>query len=237
MRLAASATIAMLVLIAMPARATVTFVVTELSGCSATPSRWDCLGAFPQIGQPITIGMRVTSDPNENVYGIGASIYGYAEAGMSFVDGSAVTSLFHVIAIPGLGAYDGIPNLVGSAPLRETSIGSNPRRVLLVNAVDLAPHSENPLDPGLDGVIGGGGDQIRVRLQAVGLGGGNISIGTEYNGDGVVYSQGRVVRSTSAIISLTANGIALTQLPEPGTALLLGLGLAGLASLRRRSGE
>lgn len=213
------------------AASAVVFEVTELTGCAAPASSFDCLGASASIGTEFTIGLRVRSAPGEAVFAIGASIWDYDRSVVEFVNGSAAPSIFHDIAIPGIGAFGGIGNVV-SPTLAESSIGLAGPRVQIFNGVGLAPHGENPLDPGLDGILGGGDAQIRVRFRIVGAGAAAIRIGTDYVGDGVVYAGGVTVQSTSAIVGFGMDGFYISVVPEPTTALLLGLGLAALAGRR-----
>lgn len=206
------------------ASATVRFQVTELSGCILSDLNTGC------FGQEITVGIRVGSDPQEDVFGIGASVYGYDASVADFVSGSAVSSIFHDFANPTVGAFGGIPNVEAGA-LNEDAIGINGNRVSILNAIDFAPHSENPLDPGLDGVVGGGDGQFRVRFRIVGVGQTVLTIDTRYSGDAVVYRGGRIGNSNTVQVVFPVEGLPYV-VPEPGTAVLLGVGLVGLATRR-----
>jgi len=159
------------------------------------------------------------------VYGLGASVYGYDESIVDFVSGEAVSSINHAVAIPAVGAFSGLANALTN-PLVETSIGTSGNRVLFFNGVGLTPTNSNALDPGLDGVIGGGGAQFRLTFRLIAAGVTHIIIGTGYNGDGEVLAGGETDQSRNV-------AIAMGWVPEPGTTLLLGFGLVGLAATGR----
>lgn len=175
-------------------------------------------------GEEVTIGIRLSG--GTNVFGLGASAYGYNESVIDFVTGSSVASINHAFAIPAVGAFSGLGNVLTN-PLAESSIGSNGNRVLIFNGVGLTATNTNALDPGLNGVIGGNDAQIRLTFRAGVAGATVINIGTGYNGDGEVGAGG-------ALDQTALTQITVTVIPEPGTALLMGLGLAGLAAAGRR---
>ncbi|MBK7951760.1 MAG: hypothetical protein IPK00_24095 [Deltaproteobacteria bacterium] len=204
--------------------AAVTFEVSELGGCTLATGETDC------IGELVTIGLRIGSEPDEQVYGIGASIYGYDESVADFESGEVVGSIFHGLALPAIGAFDGLRNLV-LPELVESELGGAGRRVAFLDAFDLRPHTANANDPGLDGIVGGGDAQLRIRFRILGLGQTILSIGTRYAGDAVVYQTGTTGHAGTLQILLRSDG-APVVVPEPGEALLLALGLAGLACVR-----
>lgn len=212
-----------LVLLPRPVAA-VTFRVTELAGCDLALGAGDC------IGQVVTLGLRIGTEPGEEIYGIGASIYGYDEAVAEFLDGEVVGSIFHAQATPGGDATDGLMNFVAPA-LVESELGGAGPRVAFLDAFDLRPHSENENDPGLDGLVGGGDAQLRVRFRIVGSGRTIVSFGTGYAGDAVVYASGETGHSDTVQVLLRSDA-APVVVPEPGPGLLLALGLAGLACVR-----
>jgi len=81
------------------------------------------------------------------------------------------------------------------------------------------------------GQFGGAGPATLITtltFEVVGLGSGDVS-GTLLTGDGVFTTAG-VVESGS----VTLGGTSIAIVPEPGTALLMGLGLAGLGVAGRR---
>lgn len=72
-------------------------------------------------------------------------------------------------------------------------------------------------DPGLPGLPG---IDIRITVESIGLGGTLDIVGRYSNGTDVLPFQG--------------GSVEIAPVPEPGTALLMGLGLAGLAAAGRR---
>lgn len=175
-------------------------------------------------GETVILSIRLTN--GVGVFGLGASAYGYNESVIDFTTGSTVASINHAVAIPAVGAFSGLGNTLTN-PLSESSIGSSGNRVLIFNGVGLTATNTNALDPGLDGAVGGNDAQMRITFTATGAGSTTIIIGTGYNGDGEVLAGGVTDQSSNT-------SIAITVVPEPGTALLMGLGLAGLAAAGRK---
>ena len=85
--------------------------------------------------------------------------------------------------------------------------------------------------------MGGSDAQIRVHFRALGLGFTQIQIGTDFGnvltGDAIVYAGGQTGPGNNAFIgSNPEDGLYVVQpIPEPGTALLIGIGLAILGSI------
>lgn len=224
MRLFTSVIASAIFLVASSASALTTFNVTT---DSARP-----LNAL-NPGDTVTINIRLSG--GTNVFGLGASAWGYNEAVIDFTSGLAVSSINHAIALPAVGFFSGLtntlvpapaPGTVGSGPLAESAIGASGNRVLFFNGVGLTATASNIADPGLNG--SNTDAQFRLVFTAGQVEGTTvINIGTGYNGDGEVGAGG--VTDTSANVAL-----AITVVPEPGTALLMGLGLAGLAAAGRK---
>ncbi len=130
------------------------------------------------------------------------------------------------------------PNVV-AAPTRIFS--ANPLNPELVRAQlfggikgDLAVTTgDGQGDTGIGGTLISGGDvHFRVVFQNSAYEKSVSNISLEF---GVNAALGAVaVGSGASILAFNNASSALTVIPEPGTALLMGLGLAGLASIRRR---
>ncbi len=81
------------------------------------------------------------------------------------------------------------------------------------------------LDAGYDGRIGG--PQFQIVFRAVGLGRTQIELGEPFGGGLIIAGGARgVVHGTT---------VDLRVIPEPGAAMLIGLGLAGLTAVGRRA--
>jgi hypothetical protein len=208
--LVASATL----LAASTASALTTFNVTPSGPLSLLPD------------EQVTFDIRLSG--GTGVFGLGASAWNYDDSVIDYVEGSgqSVASINNSICVPASGCFGGLANTLAN-PLVETEIGTSGSRVLIFNGVGLTATNSNPEDPGLDGVPGGNDAQIRITFRAVAPGTAFIDFGTGYNGDGEVLEGG--VTDTSQ-----NTRIAITVVPEPGTVLLMGLGLVGLAGAGRR---
>ncbi len=194
-------------------------------------------------GDTITIVPSIAGGTGESVAGLGIAVTGY-EAGvpgntndnpLRFVSGQNV-SAFNTAIIPTFGAVGGL----GTNPVSE--IGNsfpilNPRRVQLFNGVDLSGHNgDGTSDLGINGLqTGPGADfhlQVTFAAQGLDATGANpttvvLEIGTGQFGNAAVDPSGSILSFNNAFQTITI-------VPEPGTALLMGLGLAGLASSKRR---
>lgn len=189
------------------------------------------------VGETITVDVRVVADADP-VFGLGVSAYGYDEAVVDYLDGSgeAVASIFHAVAIPPATAIAGLDNAIDN-PLLESAIGANAQRVWIFTGTTLSPASAQALDPGLDGVVGGGDAQFRVTFHAVAPGATQIVFGTGYESDAVVLADGVETQAVSGIVAVTVLGT--TAVPSLQVILLYGLLPAllvgtALVAMRRR---
>jgi len=210
-----------------------TFQVTELSGCESGATT-GC------IGEDVTIGVRILNDGGadgipDGVFAVGSSFSDYSPDVVSFVDGNAVSSILGTTCVPSVGCLLGITNTVGPA-LAETDGG-----VTFFSGASLS-RGEGPdgsRDPGLDGVIDGGDAQFRATFRVTGSGTTTIRIGVNpARGDLVFATESYPDRHevTNAFVVISSDA-APYVVPEPGTALLVGAGLATLGLGRRSPGR
>jgi hypothetical protein len=183
------------------------------------------------VGDEVTLDIRMSSSGTPGVLSVGAAVHGYDPDVAGFESGAAVSGFLFDLCVPTTGCFQGIPNTRAGA-LAETdfptSIG---RHVRFADGNSLgARTATGDIDPGLDGSVTDA--QFRVRFQMLALGSTTLTVGTspDFDADLYIFFSPGSVREQATNAAFTVNVI-----PEPGTALLLGLGLTGLASLRRRT--
>ena len=159
-------------------------------------------------GETVTIRVRLSG--GTDVFGLGASAYGYNESLIDFTSGSAVSSINHAVAIPAVGFFSGLSNAVvptppagtvGTGPLGESAIGANGNRVNFFSGVGLAATNSNAADPGLNGSAADAQFELVFTADANNSGATQIDIGTGYAGDGEVGTGGSL--DQSALVRLT----------------------------------
>ena len=187
------------------------------------------------VGGSVTIELRMSNVSATEVWGLGASAHGYA-GGLSFTSGRAVRQ--YLRADDGLGDPVSVPNLAGTSSggtglalqrvLAESQIGANGPRVQMALSALTAGHSTVPLgfDFGLDANTATS-PMFRLTFQGIAPGVYTILLDSSYQGDLVNLAGG-------ASGEIAGTQFVVTVVPEPGTALLMGLGLAGLAVAGRR---
>lgn len=201
------------------ATAAMFFVASSASAVEFSIVGADSATVLP--GEEFTIDIVITNPTLTTLNGLGASV---SEFGTNeFVSGEAVANYFNAICVAPGTCFGGLTNLAGGA-LEVSSIPGFGERVQIALSAGLVPvTSDGGFDQGLDNVEGT--TQFTVTFTAVESA--EIQIGTSFQGDGVILADGSSIQATGDTFSLTV-------VPEPGTALLMGLGLAGLASAGRR---
>jgi hypothetical protein len=195
-----------------------------------------------QVGETITLDLRLENNDYEIVKALDVIVFGQDEepglspnisSGLTLVGGAVAPSIFN--QVPGLD-FSGMSNII-SAPRTLFSVNNvNPEvvRVQLFGGILLAGTTgDGAGDNGVNGsgLTGAGGIHFQVTFQnipnRVDVSNINLRFGTS-------EALGAVAVGDTSIIPFSNAAMNLTVIPEPGTALLMGLGLAGLASSRRR---
>jgi len=194
---------------------------------SASSSDGSALSAI-SIGAQIFIDITIRT--TDHGVAVAASANNYDNTLVSFNAAASVIpeTIFDQFCFPAAGCVGGLSNRVGGPiALEEQAVGPGVE-VEFLDALSVSPAGGNgSLDPGWDGTIGG--PQVRLVFDWIGYGGSTtINIGTFA---AYLDSYSGTVDSLATNTSITVTNLA----PEPGTALLIGLGLAGLTGTQRRS--
>ena len=182
---------------------------------SATASGGD-LNAMV-VGDTLTLDIKLETSAAAEMIAIAGSVNDYDTAVVSVNSGASTVAsqlLFEII-IPTVGSFNGISNL--ESGVSDTSVQGPGQEDTFLSVL---------------GTSGAGGDgtaeaaQFQIVYNVIGAGSTNLFIGTfSAYADAYSGASDNVVNNTS---------VAITVVPEPGTALLMGLGLAGLAAAGRR---
>jgi len=221
--------------------------VAMLAATSASALTFNVIGASSASGRAlnallpgdvVTINIRMSNPSAVAIFGIGGGIQGWDQGVASFTSGAMNAGpYFCTTAACTSGLNNGLAfdtdvdgNFVagGTAVQNVAGVGNY---VPIVQAIATTGRLGNGTrDPGLDFVVNGGDAQFRVVFTISGIGSTTVNIGTNENPilGNVVVLAGGVTES-----AVNAN-VVLNVIPEPGTALLMGLGLAGLAAAGRR---
>lgn len=209
-----------------------TFTVISASSSSGNP-----LSALIG-GDEVTINVRMSNPAGVQIWGVGAGAQSWDQSIAQFVSGEMSEDLFFcetpacTVGLPNalpLPIDEATGNfLAGPADVQNVpGVGNYIPIVQAITARGRAGDGQR--DPGLDGVINGGDAQFRLVFRMTGLQGTTaITIGT--NGIPIL---GNVVVLSGGMIEQAVNAtVVLSIIPEPGTGILIGLGLAALGARR-----
>jgi hypothetical protein len=211
---------------------TAMFFVASVAGAATTFTATASSSGGPlsalNPGDVVTIDIQLTSD-GEALYGLGGSAVGYDASVAVFSTGTTTASALNLVCLPApTGCLGGLPNST-SNPLTESSLNApGLPEVQFFNGISVAPITGTGLlDEGYSGVAGTAQFQLVFSAGAAGTTTINLGANGAY-GDNAIGAGGTTLASTNGAITITV-------VPEPGTAILMGLGLVGLASAGRRN--
>ncbi len=194
-------------------------------------------------GDTITFDLLLENSTNEQLIGLDVGAFGYDEGR----DG--VTNDDHLLfagSATGAGAFgtifssgNNVLGLENAVPQGEFDLAlqDGGRAVRLFGGISTTPvNGDGTFDSGIDGLQTNGSDvhlQVTFSAQSLGATPGapatvNLIFGLGQKGFDVQGPSGSLAGQW------TNAAYTVTIVPEPGTALLMGLGLAGLAGTRRR---
>ena len=205
------------------------------------------IGSLPAVvgnGDTITFDLILENSTAESISGLDVGVFGYDEG---IVGLAADNHLQFAGAQTGAGAFGAVfasgANLGGlpaAVPQQEfgNPVTFNERFVRLFGGVSILPlNGDGTNDSGIAGLqtTPGGDVHLQVSFTAQALGAAAGSPATVDLVFGIGQQGFDVVSPTGSLSGIWNNAnYTVTIVPEPGTALLMGLGLAGLAGVRRR---
>ncbi|MHA7838284.1 MAG: PEP-CTERM sorting domain-containing protein [bacterium] len=181
-------------------------------------------------GEAFTIDLALDNPGGTSLVGVDGQLTGLLAAGATVISGQSAAIHFTGFCSPtecfgGLPTADNPffnPNDLASNGAFQPGVNDN---LQIVNALAATPTTQTgAADPGLDGAVNvPSARDVSVTLSLANVGTHDLTIGGEWlAGAGV---------PVDPIVGTT---LTVTVVPEPGTALLMGLGLTGLSLAGRR---
>jgi len=201
-----------------------------------------------QPGETITFELVAENNTAVQLFGLALGVRGYdadangeVDDGLSYANsGQVAGSVFNIARVSGppAGAVGGLNNQL-TAPeelgfFNPITFESEEKRVQLFNGVEVVPSAGSGADDiGIGGYYVGDGDvHFLVTFQATPVQRAAMDFTLDF---GTFDEFGEsALGDGGALLPFGNTQYILTVIPEPGTALLMGLGLAGLAAQRRR---
>jgi len=195
---------------------------------SATTSDGSPLTAVTQNAQ-IIIDITVRTD--DNAFSVAGSVNNYDNSvvGLNAGASTIASTVFNQFCFPASGCFNGLANQVGSTiTFQENAVGPGVEAEFLAALGLSAAGGNGSIDEGLGGV--GGAPQFQIVFDAIGAAGSSTTLNI---GTFAAFLDG-YTGTVDSNATNTSVSITIAPIPEPGTALLMGLGLAGLAGAGRR---
>lgn len=189
-------------------------------------------------GDTITFDLIAQNDTGLALIGVESLVEGYdlddtiqepagtRQYGLELQSGQAVDFIFGTFGAFG---YSGLPNGPADFPLESQTGFDQWRTRLFAGGVASGPgfSGDGQEDPGIDGALVGDGD-VHFRVTFVAMPGTIEPASFTMN-----FGIEALLADNSGIVVGSGDTFDLTVIPEPGTALLMGLGLAALGARRR----